>query len=123
MYWRQLRSEPLTLSSSLTLFFAAVTSKNAPGLYPLCQSERLNGHAGLCDSWMRCERQEGMPSSSPRHMSQAHTHPSLPFMMSTCVYRILGEQLNQLSGIAAILRYPLPEIEEKEFDDEESMFV
>ena len=39
------------------------------------------------------------------------------------MYRILGEQLNQLSGIAAILRYPLPEIEEKEFDDEESMFV
>jgi protein pelota len=27
-----------------------------------------------------------------------------------------GEQLNQLSGIAAILRFPLPEIEDQEFD-------
>lgn len=29
-----------------------------------------------------------------------------------------GEQLNQLTGIAAILRFPLPELEEQEFDAE-----
>lgn len=29
-----------------------------------------------------------------------------------------GEQLNQLTGIAAILRFPLPELEEQEFDPE-----
>ncbi len=27
-----------------------------------------------------------------------------------------GEQLNQLTGIAAILRFPLPDLEDQEFD-------
>ena len=31
----------------------------------------------------------------------------------------LGEQLNLLSGIAAILRFPLPDIEEQEFNEED----
>lgn len=29
-----------------------------------------------------------------------------------------GEQLNQLSGIAAVLRFPLPDLEEQEFEAE-----
>jgi protein pelota len=28
-----------------------------------------------------------------------------------------GEQLNQLTGIAAILRFPLPDLEDAEFED------
>jgi protein pelota len=31
---------------------------------------------------------------------------------------ISGEQLNQLSGIAAILRFPLPDLEDMEIPDE-----
>ena len=31
---------------------------------------------------------------------------------------VSGEQLNQLSGIAAILRFPLPDLEEQEFSVE-----
>jgi protein pelota len=29
-----------------------------------------------------------------------------------------GEQLNQLTGIAAVLRFPLPDLEDQEFDAE-----
>jgi protein pelota len=29
-----------------------------------------------------------------------------------------GEQLNQLSGIAAVLRFPLPDLEDQEFEAE-----
>lgn len=29
---------------------------------------------------------------------------------------VSGEQLNQLTGVAAILRFPLPDIEDQEFD-------
>ena len=31
---------------------------------------------------------------------------------------VSGEQLNQLTGIAAILRFPLPDIEDQELDAE-----
>lgn len=31
---------------------------------------------------------------------------------------ISGEQLEQLTGIAAILRFPMPELEDDESDDE-----
>lgn len=27
-----------------------------------------------------------------------------------------GEQLNQLTGVAALLRFPLPDLEDEEFD-------
>ena len=32
---------------------------------------------------------------------------------------VSGEQLNQLTGLAAILRFPLPDLEDQEFDAEE----
>ena len=31
---------------------------------------------------------------------------------------VSGEQLNQLTGVAAILRFPLPDIEDQELDAE-----
>ena len=31
---------------------------------------------------------------------------------------VSGEQLNQLSGVAAVLRFPLPELEDAELDVE-----
>jgi protein pelota len=34
---------------------------------------------------------------------------------------VSGEQLNQITGVAAILRFPLPEIENEEMDDDEQI--
>ena len=34
---------------------------------------------------------------------------------------VSGDQLNQITGVAAILRFPLPEIENEEMDDDEEI--
>jgi hypothetical protein len=54
------------------------------------------------------------PHPARPHPSDPHTktHPTPP------PHGPPGEQLNQLSGIAAVLRFPLPELEDAELIEE-----
>lgn len=47
--------------------------------------------------------------------------PTISVMILTSSMHVTGEQLGQLTGIAAVLRFPLPEIENDEDDDSDEV--
>lgn len=54
------------------------------------------------------------PHPRPRPLAPGRLTPAQVFS----AMHVSGEQLNQLSGIAAILRFPLPELEDMEIPAE-----
>lgn len=58
--------------------------------------------------------------SSPPH---THTLPLPAAVVQALIFssmHVSGEQLKQLSGIAALLRFPLPDLEDMEIPDEQA---
>lgn len=83
----------------------------------------LCGHCCACLGclcYLECPHSRLLFTCSSRY--RCHPFPSpLAGGGQVCIFSAMhasGEQLNQLTGIAAILRFPLPDLEDQEFDAE-----
>ena len=54
-------------------------------------------------------------------MTISHVHLQGGTVLIFSSMHISGEQLNQITGVAAILRFPLPEVENDEDEDDEDL--